>query len=89
MDGLIDAFGLKMYMNYKIKNMSFGNRRKLSCAMCTIGNPRLILLDEPTSGVDPSARNLIWNFMYNLKKSGKSILFTSHSYAILSIFIHI
>lgn len=75
---LINAIGINKYRNYKIKHISSGNKRRLSVAICTIGNPSVILLDEPTAGVDPSARYLIWNLLYNIKKIGKSVLFTSH-----------
>ncbi|KAF0989323.1 hypothetical protein HZS_1290, partial [Henneguya salminicola] len=77
-ENLLIHFGLTKFENYLIKNMSFGNRRKLSCALCVIGDPTMILLDEPTSGVDPSARKLIWNFIFEINKMGKSIIFTSH-----------
>jgi ATP-binding cassette subfamily A (ABC1) protein 3 len=59
---------------------SGGNRRKLSLALAIIGNPSIIFLDEPTSGVDPSARRKIWSTLDYIKKTYRSaIILTSHS----------
>lgn len=61
---------------------SGGNKRRLNVAMALIGNPTLVLLDEPTTGVDPAARRLLWNILQSCQKMGQAIIFTSHRYFI-------
>ena len=56
-----------------------GNKRKLSTAIALVGNPPVVFLDEPTSGMDPGARRHLWNTLSDILKSGKSIVLTSHS----------
>ena len=58
---------------------SKGNKRKLNVALALIGRPQVMLLDEPTTGVDPAARRKIWETINNIRKSGTSIILTSHS----------
>ena len=48
-------------------------------ALALIGRPKVMLLDEPTTGVDPAARRKIWETINNIRKSGSSIILTSHS----------
>ncbi|KAK2724560.1 phospholipid-transporting ATPase ABCA3-like [Artemia franciscana] len=67
------------HIDKQIKEMSGGNRRKLSTAVAMVGDPPIIFLDEPTTGMDPVARRHLWNIVTELKKSGKSIVLTSHS----------
>ncbi|XP_065312969.1 phospholipid-transporting ATPase ABCA1-like isoform X2 [Gordionus sp. m RMFG-2023] len=62
-----------------IKNLSEGTKRKLSTAVALVGNPPIILLDEPTTGMDPTARRFLWNCILDLIINDKCILFTSHS----------
>ncbi|KAG1683898.1 ATP-binding cassette sub-family A member 3 [Nymphon striatum] len=56
-----------------------GNKRKLSTAIALIGNSPVIFLDEPTSGVDPVARRLMWKSFTDVKNNGRSVLLSSHS----------
>ncbi|GAB6026560.1 ATP-binding cassette sub- A member 1 [Chamberlinius hualienensis] len=58
---------------------SGGNKRKLSTAIALVGNPSLIYLDEPTTGMDPQARRFLWNCVSELVKEGRSLILTSHS----------
>ena len=55
-----------------------GNKRKLSAAIALLGNPRVVLLDEPTSGMDPVARRFLWDLIKSVVKSGHSVILTSH-----------
>ena len=55
-----------------------GNKRKLSTALALVGNPPIIFLDEPTTGMDPVARRHLWNCVSNVRDAGASIVFTSH-----------
>ena len=66
--------------NYVTDYITFeGNKRKLNVALALIGRPKVMLLDEPTTGVDPAARRKIWETINNIRKSGTSIILTSHS----------
>ena len=59
---------------------SGGNKRKLSTAIALVGNPPTILLDEPTTGMDPATRRFLWNALIKIIKEGKSVILTSHRY---------
>lgn len=61
---------------------SGGNKRRLNIAMALIGNPTLVLLDEPTTGVDPAARRSLWNILQTCQTMGQAIILTSHRYFI-------
>lgn len=63
----------------KIKNFSFGMKKKISIAQAIVGNPKLIFLDEPTSGVDPESILHIHKLIQKLKDSGSTIFLTSHN----------
>ncbi|XP_071958198.1 phospholipid-transporting ATPase ABCA3-like isoform X2 [Antedon mediterranea] len=58
---------------------SGGNKRKLSTGIALVGNPPIVFLDEPTSGMDPTARRYLWNALTSVMKGGRSIVLTSHS----------
>ncbi|XP_051164051.1 phospholipid-transporting ATPase ABCA3-like [Leptopilina boulardi] len=58
---------------------SGGNKRRLSIAIALIGNPNLVLMDEPTTGVDPAARRYMWHVIKSCQLGGQSIILTSHS----------
>lgn len=67
------------HIDKKVKEYSGGNKRKLSTAVALIGNPAVVYLDEPTTGMDPGAKRQLWNMVCRIRKSGKSIVLTSHS----------
>jgi ATP-binding cassette subfamily A (ABC1) protein 3 len=58
---------------------SGGNKRKLSTALALVGNPPIIFLDEPTTGMDPATRRYLWDVLIAVTKEGRSIVLTSHS----------
>lgn len=62
-------------------NLSGGNKRKLSVAMATIGNPPIILLDEPSAGMDPEARRFMWTVVEKISQRDKksAVILTTHS----------
>lgn len=62
----------------KVKSFSGGMKRRMSLAIAAIGNPKVIFLDEPTTGLDPKVRQQIWDLIEKLKV-GKSIILTTHS----------
>ncbi|XP_037043268.1 ATP-binding cassette sub-family A member 9-like [Bradysia coprophila] len=63
--------------NLRVKNLSGGQKRKLSVGIAIIGDPKIIILDEPTAGVDPYSRRHMWSILQN-RKHGKVILLTTH-----------
>jgi energy-coupling factor transporter ATP-binding protein EcfA2 len=59
---------------------SGGNKRKLSTAVALVGNPPIIFLDEPTTGMDPVARRFLWDALSRARDQGTTIVLTSHRY---------
>ncbi len=57
---------------------SGGNKRKLSTAIALIGDPPIVFLDEPTTGMDPMARRLLWDTLTRVREAGKTLVLTSH-----------
>lgn len=76
--GLLDFAALQSKANTKPGELSGGMRRRLSLARALINDPDLLLLDEPTTGLDPQARHLMWERLKLLLQQGKSILLTTH-----------
>jgi len=60
------------------RDLSGGMKRKLLLAMALVNNPQLLVLDEPTTGLDPEGRRKIWDLLLDMKRNGKSILLTTH-----------
>ncbi len=75
---LLDAVELQSARNMRASAYSGGMRRRLSVAIALIGNPRIVFLDEPTTGMDPISRRKVWNIIEKEKK-GKVIVLTTHS----------
>ena len=65
--------------NDKVNNLSVGMKRRLNFAIGLLNNPDIILMDEPTSGVDPENRNKIWSLIAELKSKGSTILLTTQN----------
>ncbi|MGB5756940.1 MAG: ABC transporter ATP-binding protein [Acidimicrobiales bacterium] len=62
----------------KVEPLSGGMKRRLTIARALINQPELVLLDEPTTGLDPQARHLVWERLYRLKQQGATLLLTTH-----------
>ncbi|CAL7939781.1 unnamed protein product [Xylocopa violacea] len=75
----INRLNLNACMHQPSGTYSGGNKRRLNIAMALIGNPTLVLLDEPTTGVDPAARRSLWNILQTCQAMGQAIILTSHS----------
>ena len=75
---LLEFFALKNRRNEIIQNLSGGQRRRLLLARALINRPELLILDEPTIGLDPQARLLMWQRLEALRKNGTTMLLTSH-----------
>ncbi len=76
-DDLLDRFSLSDAATRKVSTYSGGMRRRLDIAMSLIGNPPVIFLDEPTTGLDPQARIEVWQTVKGLAESGTSVLLTT------------
>ena len=74
---LLDQFGLTEAADRRAGTYSGGMTRKLDIAMSLIGNPSVIFLDEPTTGLDPEARHEVWHTIKKLANSGTTILLTT------------
>ncbi|KAL0617248.1 ATP-binding cassette sub-family A member 3 [Plecturocebus cupreus] len=70
---------LEPHANKLVRTYSGGNKRKLSTGIALIGEPAVIFLDEPSTGMDPVARRLLWDTVARARESGKAIIITSHS----------
>uniref|UniRef100_F1RPC9 ATP binding cassette subfamily A member 14 n=1 Tax=Sus scrofa TaxID=9823 RepID=F1RPC9_PIG len=75
----IQSLNLEPYADKFIYTYSGGNKRRLSTAIALMGKPSVIFLDEPSTGMDPVARRLLWNTVTQTRESGKVIIITSHS----------
>jgi lipooligosaccharide transport system ATP-binding protein len=77
-DELLDFVQLTERANDQVDPLSGGMKRRLTIARALINEPELILLDEPTTGLDPQARHLVWDRLYRLKSRGVTLVITTH-----------
>jgi len=77
-DELLTFLELSDKANSKIRELSGGMKRRLVIARALLHEPRLLILDEPTTGLDPQVRHLIWDKLRQLKRKGTTILLTTH-----------
>jgi lipooligosaccharide transport system ATP-binding protein len=75
---LLDFAGLASKGSAGIRTLSGGMKRRLTLARALVNDPELLILDEPTTGLDPQARHLIWDGLRQLLSQGKTILLTTH-----------
>jgi lipooligosaccharide transport system ATP-binding protein len=75
---LLTFFGLNHKENAQVNELSGGMMRRLVIARALINNPELLILDEPTTGLDPQTRHQLWDKLAELKQSGVTILLTTH-----------
>jgi len=75
---LLEFAGLAGKEDANIRTLSGGMKRRLTLARALVNDPELLLLDEPTTGLDPQARHLIWERLKRLQAQGKTILLTTH-----------
>ncbi|XP_072296815.1 retinal-specific phospholipid-transporting ATPase ABCA4-like [Eucyclogobius newberryi] len=75
----IQKLGLTEYAGRCAGTYSGGNKRKLSTAIAMIGCPALVLLDEPTTGMDPHSKRFLWNAIMSVIQDGRAVVLTSHS----------
>ncbi len=77
-DSLISQIGLEEKRKTITKNLSGGQKRRLNLILALVHDPKIVLCDEPTPGLDPQSRVAVWNFIRNLPKQGKTVILTTH-----------
>ena len=75
---LLDFVQLAERANDKVEPLSGGMKRRLTIARALVNNPEIVLLDEPTTGLDPQARHLVWDRLFRLKQRGVTLVLTTH-----------
>ncbi len=75
---LLRTIQLEDYSSQPVDNLSGGMKRRLAIARSLISEPKVLLLDEPTTGLDPQARNWIWEELSAMKKKGRTMVLTTH-----------
>jgi len=76
--GLLEFAGLTGRANAQIKTLSGGMKRRLTLARALVNDPRVLFMDEPTTGLDPQARHLIWERLRQLTQEGRTLILTTH-----------
>ncbi|CAJ0963995.1 unnamed protein product, partial [Mesorhabditis belari] len=76
---LLFSLHLRPYANVLTSDLSGGNKRKLSVAVALVSQPPVILLDEPSAGMDPGSQQFLWTVVTRLRKAGRAVVLTSHS----------
>jgi len=77
-DEVIELIGLKEKADAKVKTLSGGQQRRLDVGLGIVGNPELLFLDEPTTGLDPSGRRDTWELIRQLAAAGTTVMLTTH-----------
>jgi ABC-2 type transport system ATP-binding protein len=75
---VVEMVGLSDKANERCRNLSGGQKRRVDLALGIVGDPELIFLDEPTTGLDPQGRRQIWDVVRNFTGLGKTVLLTTH-----------
>lgn len=77
-EALLDFAQLTEKASEKVTNLSGGMKRRLTIARALVNEPRILLLDEPTTGLDPQARHILWDRLFRLKEEGVTLVVTTH-----------
>ncbi|MET0990796.1 MAG: ATP-binding cassette domain-containing protein [Lacisediminihabitans sp.] len=77
-DELLDFAQLSDRSKAKVDDLSGGMKRRLTIARSLMNDPRILLLDEPTTGLDPQARHILWDRLFRLKEQGTTLVLTTH-----------
>ena len=77
-DALLEFAQLADRRKSKVDDLSGGMKRRLTIARALINEPRILLLDEPTTGLDPQARHILWDRLFRLKEQGTTLVLTTH-----------
>ena len=76
---LLEKVGLSEKLKAKPKQLSGGQKQRFSIACALVNNPKILFLDEPTTGLDPQAKRNLWNLVKDLNHSGMTIVLTTHN----------
>lgn len=77
-DELVEFAQLEEKKNAKVNSLSGGMKRRLTIARALISEPDILMLDEPTTGLDPQARHILWDRLFRLKEKGVTLVITTH-----------
>lgn len=77
-DGLLNAVGLTEKRRARVRELSGGQQQRLSIALALVNDPKIVFLDEPTTGLDPQARRRMWDVVREVNGEGKTIVLTTH-----------
>ena len=77
-DSLLESLGIKQIVNSSFKNLSGGQKQRVSIALALVGNPKLAILDELTTGLDPEARREIWGLIERMRDRGVTVILVTH-----------
>jgi lipooligosaccharide transport system ATP-binding protein len=77
-DELLEFAQLSDRAKAKVDDLSGGMKRRLTIARALVNDPRILLLDEPTTGLDPQARHILWDRLFRLKEQGTTLVLTTH-----------
>lgn len=77
-DELLEFAQLTDKANAKVDSLSGGMKRRLTIARSLVNDPKILLLDEPTTGLDPQARHILWDRLFRLKEAGTTLILTTH-----------
>lgn len=80
LDELADILEFKDILNKTVRNLSGGQRRRIDIARALIHKPKILILDEPTTGLDPKTRKLLWNVISNFRKNENMTIFLTTHY---------
>lgn len=75
---LIEKLGLQTQVNILVKSLPLGWRQKLAFSVAIVHQPKIVFLDEPTGGVDPTTRKQFWDMIYDASESGITVFVTTH-----------
>ena len=75
---LLEMVNLKDKANAKVKELSGGQKQRFSVATTLINDPKVVFLDEPTTGLDPQARRNLWDLVRNIRDKGATVIITTH-----------
>lgn len=77
-EALLDQFGLREFADQKPETLSGGYKRRLMIARAVVHEPKVVFLDEPTTGLDPQARMAVWELVNTLRSQGMAVVLTTH-----------
>ena len=75
---LLERVLLREKLNDRVKHLSGGQKQRLAIALALVNDPQVVFLDEPTTGLDPQARRMLWDIILGLREEGKTIVLSTH-----------